>query len=81
MRRSRAERLEERPFHVRFEEKAAEMPDQPAVVCGETILTYRGLDERANQIANVLRSEGIGKTTLSALCWIVLQRSPRQFSA
>ncbi|MHC5290487.1 lichenysin non-ribosomal peptide synthetase LicB [Bacillus licheniformis] len=72
VRRSRAERLEERPFHVRFEEKAAEMPDQPAVVCGETILTYRGLDERANQIANVLRSEGIGKDDVVG---IMLDRS------
>ncbi len=48
------------------------MPDQPAVVCGETILTYRVLDEKANQIANVLRSEGVGKDDVVG---IMLNRS------
>ncbi|KAA6449502.1 non-ribosomal peptide synthetase [Bacillus swezeyi] len=56
-----AENLEERPFHVLFEERAAKTPDLPAVVCGETKLTYRELEKRANQTANVLRGEGVGK--------------------
>ncbi|GAA2998683.1 non-ribosomal peptide synthetase [Streptomyces fulvorobeus] len=45
-----------RTLHGVFEEMAAAWPDQDAVVCGETTLTYRRLNERANRLAHYLRS-------------------------
>jgi amino acid adenylation domain-containing protein/non-ribosomal peptide synthase protein (TIGR01720 family) len=40
-----------------FEDQVEKTPDHPAVVSGNTQLTYRELNERANQIAHFLRSE------------------------
>lgn len=36
------------------------VPDRDAVVCGETRLTFRELDERANRFAHLLREQGVG---------------------
>jgi acyl-CoA synthetase (AMP-forming)/AMP-acid ligase II len=44
-----------------FERVAQNVPDREAIICGEARLTYGELDRRANQIANHLRSVGIGK--------------------
>jgi amino acid adenylation domain-containing protein/non-ribosomal peptide synthase protein (TIGR01720 family) len=46
--------------HELFEEWARRVPDMPAVVHGNTQLTYRELDERADNLAAWLVSEGIG---------------------
>ncbi|QHZ48659.1 non-ribosomal peptide synthetase [Bacillus sp. NSP9.1] len=53
--------VKRRPFYELFAERAAKTPDLTAVVCGDTKLTYRRLDEKANQVANVLREKGVGK--------------------
>jgi amino acid adenylation domain-containing protein len=43
--------------------RAAAAPDAPAVVFGARTLTYRELNERANQLAHHLRSFGVGAGT------------------
>ncbi|MBE0342341.1 amino acid adenylation domain-containing protein, partial [Paenibacillus sp. 28ISP30-2] len=48
-------------FHAFVEEQAQLVPDHVAVVYEEHQLTYRKLNERANQLARKLRSEGIGR--------------------
>nr|WP_267807610.1 non-ribosomal peptide synthetase [Streptomyces tirandamycinicus]MCY0983749.1 amino acid adenylation domain-containing protein [Streptomyces tirandamycinicus] len=45
-----------RTLHAVFEEQAATWPDEIAVVYREKRLTYRELNERANQLAHYLRS-------------------------
>ncbi|NNC22540.1 AMP-binding protein, partial [Corallococcus exiguus] len=47
-------------------------PDAVAVECGEEKLTYRQLDEKANQLAHLLRSKGVGAEERVGLC---LERS------
>ncbi|MGG1674101.1 amino acid adenylation domain-containing protein, partial [Paenibacillus sp. NRS-1783] len=42
-----------------FEEQAARIPDQVAVLFGAETLTYRELNERANRLARTLRAEGV----------------------
>jgi amino acid adenylation domain-containing protein len=42
-------------------------PDAIAVTCGDTNLTYRELDGRANALAAVLRAHQVGRGTLVAL--------------
>ncbi|MQY25999.1 non-ribosomal peptide synthase/polyketide synthase [Nocardia aurantia] len=42
----------------RFRARAAECPDAVAVVCGDTALSYRELDLRADRLARVLISHG-----------------------
>ncbi|MEU7020083.1 amino acid adenylation domain-containing protein [Streptomyces sp. NPDC046203] len=46
-----------RTLHAVFEEMAAAHPDRTAVVFGDLTLTYRQLNERANQLAHYLRAE------------------------
>ncbi|WP_445585619.1 amino acid adenylation domain-containing protein [Streptomyces resistomycificus] len=50
-----------------FESQAAATPDAPAVVCDQRTLTYRELDERANQIAWELIRRGAGPEDLVVL--------------
>jgi len=42
-----------------FERQAALRPDDAAVVCGDTTLTYAALDRKANGIAHDLRARGV----------------------
>lgn len=42
-----------------FEEQVAKTPDNTAIICGEDKLTYRELNERANEIAFALRSKDV----------------------
>ncbi|MGW8444293.1 non-ribosomal peptide synthase/polyketide synthase [Paenibacillus sp. S33] len=51
-------------FHVYVEEQAQLIPDHVAVVYEEQQLTYRELNERANQLARRLRDEGIGRESI-----------------
>ncbi|MFF5106896.1 amino acid adenylation domain-containing protein [Streptomyces sp. NPDC000134] len=45
-----------RTLHAVFEETATAHPDRIALACGDTRLTYRQLNERANRLAHHLRS-------------------------
>nr|WP_272949934.1 amino acid adenylation domain-containing protein [Brevibacillus laterosporus] len=49
----------EKLIHQLFEEQAARTPEQVAVICEGEQLTYRELNERANQLARKLRAEGV----------------------
>src|SRR5215831_15714004 len=48
-------------LHERFERQAQSSPQAIALVCGQTELTYRELDNRANQLAHFLQGCGIGR--------------------
>ena len=63
---TRAE-YEPEPLHHLFETQAASTPDAIALVFENESLTYRELDERANQLAHHLRSLGVGAETVVAL--------------
>ncbi|WP_338076707.1 amino acid adenylation domain-containing protein [Chitinophaga solisilvae] len=55
-----------------IEEQAAATPDATAAVFEGQSLTFKALDERANQLAHYLRKQGIAEDTLVPLC---LERS------
>ena len=57
-----------RCLHELFEAQAQRTPDAEAVVAGATRLSYRELNERANQLAHHLRAAGVGPETLVGLC-------------
>ena len=59
-------------FPELFEAQVERTPDAVAVVIGEQQLTYRELNERANQLAHHLRSLGVGPDVLVGMC---VQRS------
>ena len=59
--------------HELFEEQVERTPDAVAVIFEEQELTYRELNERANQLAHHLIALGVGPETLVGLC---LERSP-----
>ncbi|AMA46431.1 non-ribosomal peptide synthase/polyketide synthase [Pseudomonas alabamensis] len=58
--------------HQLFEAQARRTPDAPALVFGETTLSYAQLDARANRLAHHLRSQGADTDTLVG---ISVQRS------
>ena len=58
--------------HALFARQAADTPDSFALVDGETRLTYRELDERANYLANHLIALGV---TPGARVAVLLERS------
>jgi amino acid adenylation domain-containing protein len=60
-------------LHELFEACADRAPEAVAVVSGDERLSYRELDARANQVAHVLRSLGVGAESLVGLC---MGRSP-----
>ena len=60
-----------RLVHEHFQEQAARTPDAPAVVWNGSDLTYRELDQNAEQLAAVLRAEGC----TGAVVAIMLDRS------
>ena len=64
--------------HHWFEQQAARTPDLPALLFREGILSYRQLNERANQVAHALMRRGIGPETLVGVC---LRRSPELIAA
>jgi amino acid adenylation domain-containing protein len=63
---------EVRPVHELFEQQVERTPTAVAVEFEETRLTYRELNERANQLAHYLRSAGAGPDVLVGVC---LERS------
>jgi tyrocidine synthetase III len=44
----------------RFEEQVRKTPDHIALVCGQRQFTYHRVNQRANQLARLLRSRGVG---------------------
>ncbi len=55
--------------HKAFEKQAAKTPTAVAVVCGDTSLTYRELNERANRLAHYLRDRGVGPDSRVGVCF------------
>ncbi|HVI46388.1 MAG TPA: amino acid adenylation domain-containing protein [Chitinophaga sp.] len=56
-----------------FEEQVQHTPGATALVFGEQSLSYRRLNERASQLAEYLRTQGVKENTLVPLCF---DRSP-----
>ncbi|MBQ4860043.1 amino acid adenylation domain-containing protein, partial [Pseudoalteromonas sp. MMG007] len=62
-------------IHTLFTQHAEADPEAIAVVCDGEFLSYGELNRRANQVANVLRTEyGVGPDVLVGLC---VERSPQ----
>lgn len=55
-------------IHQLFERQVAETPDQVAVVFQNREFTYRELNQRANQLARVLRAKGVSKNQVVGIC-------------
>ena len=62
------------PIHRLVAARAAERPEAAAVCQGERRLTYGELERRANRLARLLRSRGVGPEARVAL---LLERTPR----
>ncbi len=60
--------VEDRCVHQLFEEQVVATPEKIAVVFEDEQLTYKELNERANQLANHLRKLGVGTEILVGLC-------------
>ncbi len=56
------------PMHRLFERQAARTPSARAVSCGEVLLTYAELDQRAERVAARLRSARLRPGGLVGLC-------------
>nr|WP_276320351.1 non-ribosomal peptide synthetase [Bacillus paralicheniformis] len=54
-------------LHELFEEQAMKTPDHTALVFGAQRMTYRELNEKANQTARLLREKGIGRGSIAAI--------------
>ncbi len=54
--------------HQAFERQVERTPEATAVVFGDKRLSYRELNQRANQVALSLRKSGVGPETLVAIC-------------
>jgi amino acid adenylation domain-containing protein len=63
---------QEQCIHELFEQQVARTPEQVAMVFEEEEVSYRELNERANQLAHHLRSLGVGAESLVG---ILLERS------
>ncbi|KZN30564.1 hypothetical protein N480_06285 [Pseudoalteromonas luteoviolacea S2607] len=55
-------------LHELFEDQAANTPDNIALVFDGATMTYNTLNERANQLAQYLREQGITTETLIGIC-------------
>ncbi|CBL45095.1 Non-ribosomal peptide synthetase modules and related proteins [gamma proteobacterium HdN1] len=55
-------------LHGLFERQVQRTPDAEALVFGRERLTYQQVNERANRIANFLRSEGVGVGSFVGVC-------------
>lgn len=59
-------------LHRRFEAQVAKTPNAIALSSGDETLTYQELNDRANQLAHVLRQKGVAPDRLVGVC---LERS------
>ncbi len=55
-------------IHDLFEEQVEKTPDSPALFFGESLISYKVLDERANQVAHYLRRLGVGPEVVVGIC-------------
>ncbi|AUS99564.1 non-ribosomal peptide synthetase [Nostoc sp. CENA543] len=55
-------------IHELFVAQVERTPDAVAVVCGAEKLTYKELNQRANQLAHYLQKLGVGKEVLVGIC-------------
>jgi amino acid adenylation domain-containing protein len=55
-------------IHHLFEEQVEHFPDNIAAVFGDQQVTYRELNQRANQLAHHLQTMGVGPEVLVGLC-------------
>lgn len=55
-------------IHQLFEQQVTKTPDAVAVIFQQQQLTYRELDNRANQLANYLQTLGVKPDTLVGIC-------------
>jgi non-ribosomal peptide synthetase-like protein len=60
-------------LHHVFEARAGLLPEAPAIVSGETTISYGDLDARANRLARHLRAQGVATGDLVGL---LVERSP-----
>ncbi len=60
-------------LHQLIEEQAERAPEAVAVIFEDQQMTYRQLNERANQLARHLQGLGVGPDTLAGIC---VERSP-----
>ncbi|MDF5721900.1 MAG: amino acid adenylation domain-containing protein, partial [Rhizonema sp. PD37] len=60
--------LEDKCIHQLFESQVERSPDAIAVVCSGEHLTYRELNQRANCLANHLRTLGVEPEVLVGIC-------------
>ena len=58
----------DRCLHELVEAQAERFPDRPAVIRGSEQLSYREFNQRANQLAHYLRSNGAGRGTKIGIC-------------
>jgi amino acid adenylation domain-containing protein len=65
---TRADYPEDKCIHELFEAQVEKTPDAIAVVFEEQHLTYRELNQKANQLARYLRKFGVGPEVLVGLC-------------
>ncbi|TCP59316.1 amino acid adenylation domain-containing protein [Tumebacillus sp. BK434] len=65
---ARVELPEDICLHHLFEEQVARTPDLIAAVYGEEELTYRELEQRANQLAHHLQAMGVGPDVPVGVC-------------
>jgi len=56
------------PLHRLIEEQVEKTQDSPALVFDSESLTYRQLNDRANQLASYLRKQGVGPDVLVGVC-------------
>lgn len=55
-------------LHELFEEQVERAVDEVAIIDEDRLLTYRQLNQKANQLARYLRAKGLGPDRLVALC-------------
>jgi non-ribosomal peptide synthetase component F len=59
---------EDQTVHTLFEAQAETAPDAVAVACGQTCVSYRELNERANRLAHYLKARGVGPEVVVGIC-------------
>ena len=65
---TKVEYPQDKCIHQLFEEQALRTPDSVAVVFEDQQLSYRELNQRANQLAHYLQKRGVGPDVLVGIC-------------
>ncbi|NIM15674.1 MAG: amino acid adenylation domain-containing protein [Candidatus Aminicenantes bacterium] len=64
---TKADYPREKTIHELFERQVEKIPDDKAVLFGKTALTYRELNEESNQLARILKKQGIRAEGIAAM--------------